>query len=371
MSFLKRFFVFILIIILLCGSFSAQAIGVSARAAVVIDGISGKVLYSVNPNERLSMASTTKIMTALILCEQGDLNRQITVTEEMIRVEGTSMGLCVGLKVTFYDLLYGMLLSSGNDAANAAAVSIGGSMEAFVALMNNKAVAMGLKNTHFNTPSGLDGPTHYTTAYDLAMLTKEALKNEDFAKAAQTKSITLTYGGMKHTLTNHNRLLSTYNGAVGVKTGFTKKSGRCLVSAARKNEGLIIAVTLNDGNDWQDHTAMLDYGFTCLSDEIQSFPSKSYTVSVHGGEKDSISIKSDKVAFRTAKGQIVTAKEYILPFISAPVSVGEEIGYIEYFCGEELVAKQKLTASEQVNALPKAGFIDWFWILFKKLLGYI
>ena len=371
MSFLKSFIALLLSLILFCSSFNAQAIGVSARAAVVIDGISGKVLYSVNPNERLSMASTTKIMTALILCEQGDLTRQITITEEMIRVEGTSMGLTVGVKVTLNDLLYGMLLSSGNDAANATAISVGGSMEGFVALMNRKAIDLGLINTHFDTPSGLDGPTHYTTALDLAMLTKEALKNEDFAKAAKTKSITLSYGGMKHTLNNHNRLLSTYSGAVGVKTGFTKKSGRCLVSAAKRENGLIIAVTLNDGNDWQDHKAMLDYGFTFLSNVSQSFSSESYTVKVHGGEKEYVAAKSNDIAFRTSKGQSVTKNEYILPYISAPVKQGEKLGYIEYYCGKELVAKQTLTSTESVNALPQAGFIDLFWISFKKILKFI
>lgn len=368
---MKRFIAFVISAVLLCGSFSVKALSVSARSAVVIDGISGKVLYSVNQNERLSMASTTKIMTALLLCEQGDLSREITVTEEMIRVEGTSMGLSVGLKVTYRDLLYGMLLASGNDAANAAAVSIGGSMDGFVAMMNRKAVSLGLSNTHFDTPSGLDGPTHYTTAYELALLTKEALNNNDFAAAAQTHSVTLTYGGMKHTLTNHNRLLSTYQGAVGVKTGFTKKAGRCLVSAASRENGLIIAVTLNDGNDWQDHKAMLDYGFTCLNASSDSFPSKSYTVKVYGGEMPSVTAKSDGIAFRTAKGQRVTEKVFIRPFISAPVSEGETLGYIEYYCGEELVAKQTLKSENGINALPKADFFDRFLVSFKKLLKCI
>lgn len=369
---MKRFIALILfVIVLLCGSMSAKAVGVSARAAVVIDGISGKVLYGVNSGERLSMASTTKIMTALLLCEQEDLSREITVTEEMIRVEGTSMGLTVGIKVTLSDLLYGMLLSSGNDAANAAAVAVGGSIEGFVALMNRKAEAMGLNNTHFDTPSGLDGPTHYTTAYDLAVLTKEALKNEAFAKAAQTRSVTLTYGGMKHTLTNHNRLLATYDGAVGVKTGFTKKSGRCLVSAARRDDGLVIAVTLNDGNDWQDHKDMLDYGFACLNESPQSFSSESYTVKVYGGETDNVTVYSDEIAFRPVSRQSVSVKKYIMPFVSAPVSVGEELGYIEYYCGEELVAKQKLVANESVKALPEAKFFDSVLISFRKILKCI
>ena len=222
---MKRFIALVLSAIVLCGSFEVKGLSLSASAAVIMDGISGKVLYEVGGNKRLSMASTTKIMTALLLCEQGDLSKSISVTEEMIRVEGTSMGLTVGQKVTYRDLLYGMLLSSGNDAANAVAVAVGGSAENFVAMMNGKAQELGLINTHFDTPSGLDGDTHYTTAYELALLTKEALKNEDFSAAVSSSEITLNYGGMKHTLINHNRLLKEFDGAVGVKTGFTKKSG--------------------------------------------------------------------------------------------------------------------------------------------------
>lgn len=368
---MKRFIALILSAFLLCGSFSVKGVSVSANAAVVIDGISGKILYSLNSDKRLSMASTTKIMTALLLCEQEDLSRTVTVTEEMIRVEGSSMGLTVGIKVTLRDLLYGMLLSSGNDAANAAAVAVGGSVKNFVALMNKKAEDLGLSNTHFDTPSGLDGPTHYTTAYELALLTNEALKNNDFAAAAQTRSVTLDYGGIKHTLTNHNRLLSTYPDAVGVKTGFTKKSGRCLVSAARRDGGLVIAVTLNDGNDWQDHKAMLDYGFSCLNESPLRFEARSYTVRVLGGAENQVAAKSNEVAFRTAKGQSVEEKIYLRPFISAPVAKGELLGYIEYYCGTELVAKQNITAVQSVEALPEIGLFHKFWISFKKLLNYI
>lgn len=368
---MKRFLVVLITLLLLLRGVYVEGLSVSARAAVVIDGISGKLLYSVNANERLSMASTTKIMTALLLCESGDLNRQITVTDEMIRIEGTSMGLTVGMKVTLYDLLYGMLLSSGNDAANATALSLGGSMDGFVAMMNRKAASLGLKNTHFDTPSGLDGPTHYTTAYELAVLTKEALKNEDFSKAAQTRSITLNYGGVSHTLTNHNRLLSTYDGAVGVKTGFTKKSGRCLVSAAKRDNGLIIAVTLNDGNDWQDHSNMLDYGFSLLSQSSNEFKGKTYNVAVHGGVADTVSASSQTVSFRTAQGENVEEKLYILPFVSAPVSAGEMVGYIEYYCSDELVAKQTLRADREIEALPQAHFWDLLFMTFKNLLEYI
>ena len=206
----------------------------SAKAAVLINGDTGEIIYSYNENEKLPMASTTKIMTALILCETADLSEEITVTADMLKVEGSSMGLLAGDRVTYHDLLYGMMLASGNDAANVTAISIAGSVEKFAKMMNRRAEELGLKNTHFVTPSGLDADGHYTTAYDLALLAAFALKNEDFAKAASSKSAVLNYGNppYRRTLTNHNKLLSSFEGAVGVKTGFTKKSGRCLVSAA-------------------------------------------------------------------------------------------------------------------------------------------
>ena len=348
---LKRIAVFALVFCFFIGGFKTHGLGVSAKSAILIDGISGRVIYCVNERQRLPMASTTKIMTALLLCENGEFDKEITVTPEMIRTEGSSMGLTVGMKLTHRDLLYGMLLTSGNDAANATAVSIGGSIEDFVAMMNDRAEELGLADTHFETPSGLDGETHYTTAYDLAMLTRYALANDEFAKACQTKSITLNYGGTSHTLTNHNRLLSSYEGAVGVKTGFTKKSGRCLVSAARHDNALLIAVTLNDGNDWQDHKAMLDYGFTFICDNPVLFKETNYSISVLGGEKETVTAKSEEISFRTHKESIVTKKEYIYPFVYAPIQKGDTVGYIEYYSGDFLVDRQEIIAQENANAV--------------------
>lgn len=261
-------------IICLCVSFlitinplSASAYNTSAKAAIVIDGTTGEILYSQNCDARLPMASTTKIMTALLLCELGgDLTQTVVTTREMVTVEGSSMGLQVGDTVSYHDLLYGMMLASGNDAANTTAVAIGGSVNKFVAIMNERAKKMGLTNTHFVTPSGLDAEGHYTTAYELAIITKEALKNEKFARAVATAKARLCYGNPPYnrTLTNHNKLLKMYDDVVGVKTGFTKKSGRCLVSAAKKDGKLVIAVTLNDGNDWQDHRHLLDLGLSLI-----------------------------------------------------------------------------------------------------------
>ena len=349
----------------------AEGISLSAKSAVIVDGISGSVLYGKEENTPLAMASTTKIMTALLLCEQGDLNRTVTVTPEMVRVEGTSMGLYVGLQVTYYDLLYGMLLASGNDAANATAIAVGGSIQSFVAMMNAKAKELGLDNTRFATPSGLDGAEHYTTALELALLTRYALKNKDFAAAAGCNGITLEYGGKKHTFVNHNRILREYEGAVGVKTGFTKKAGRCLVTAARKNDGFIIAVTLNDGNDWQDHKAMLDYGFSRLNNQSQRFKENKYYISVLGGEKNKVSAYSNNASFKTVKGQSVTAREYISPYVSAPVKKGEKLGVIEYYCGQEIIEKRYVYSAEDVKAVSCVGAFKRLLVAFLNMLGYI
>ena len=213
----------VLIIIIVSLPITVSALDVSAKAAVVICGDTGEVLFSKSHNERLPMASTTKIMTGLLLCEYGNLDREITVTAEMVRVEGSSMGLLVGDKVTLHDLLYGLMLASGNDAANTIAIVVAGSIGDFAELMNRKAKEIGLKDTNFVTPSGLDDENHYTSAYDLAMLTKYAMQNEDFAKAVGSKSAVLNYGNppYRRTLINHNKLLKSVDGCVGVKTGFT------------------------------------------------------------------------------------------------------------------------------------------------------
>ena len=351
---MKKLIAVILILIML-PVVPVKAIETSAKSAVVMDGISGEILYAKNSDERLSMASTTKIMTALLLCEQGDLEKIVTVTREMVYVEGTSMGLKVGDKVSLNDLLYGMLLSSGNDAANATAIAVGGSIENFVFLMNKKAEELGLNNTHFNTPSGLDGDSHYTTSYDLAKLTLCALNNCDFYKASSTKTKTVKIGDRKVTLSNHNRLLSAYDGAIGVKTGFTKKSGRCLVTAAERDGARVIAVTLNDKNDWKDHTEMLNYGFSRIDNNIV-FNDKEYEIPVFGGEEKTVKITSQKAQFKTVTGKNIEKIEYILPYLYAPVKAGEVIGYIEYKSDGYTVAKQTLYAENDIKAKENESF---------------
>ncbi len=367
---MKRLLSFFILFALLFCNIKANALSVNARAAVLIDAVSGEVIYSLNEQQKLSMASTTKIMTALILSEQENLEKEITVTKEMVMVEGTSMGLTVGTKVSLNALLYGMLLASGNDAANATAIAIGGNIPSFVELMNKRAEELGLKNTHFNTPSGLDGDTHYTTALDLALLTRFALNNENFSAAAKTKSITLRYCGISRTLYNHNKLLTTFEGAIGVKTGFTKKSGRCLVSAAERDCGKVIAVTLNDPDDWNDHKELLEFGLNKLSEEKQTFPEKIYEIEVSGGKEGTVTAKSTSVSFRTYKEKVIK-KEYIMPFVSAPVKKGEEVGYIEYYCGNLMCAKEILRAENDVLANEPAKNFKLIILNFKRMLKLI
>lgn len=220
---------------------------VNAEAAVVMDADSGRLLYAQNPDKRLANASTTKIMTALLTLEQPDQDRYFTVDSDAIQVEGTTMGLQPGDSVTLHQLAAGMLLPSGNDAANAAAVEIAGSEEAFVRLMNQRAAELGLENTQYRNPSGLDAEGHYSSARDLATLAAHALENEDFADIVSKQEIRMAFGNPPYnrSLYTTNKLLERYPYAIGVKTGYTDDAGLCLVTAAEKDGTRLIIVTLN------------------------------------------------------------------------------------------------------------------------------
>ena len=235
-----------------------SAAAVSARKAYVIDGVSGRVLYERSADEKSLIASTTKIMTALIVCEQCNVLDRMRIPKEAVGIEGSSMYLREGEVLTLQELLYGLMLSSGNDAAVALAIYCGGTVEGFAQLMNDKARILGMKNTHFENPNGLDSPGHYSTARDLAILASYAMENPIFAKTVSAKSVKV---GERY-LTNHNKLLWRVEGADGVKTGYTKAAGRILVSSASRDGRRIIAVTIDDPCDWQDHAALLEEGFS-------------------------------------------------------------------------------------------------------------
>lgn len=339
----------------------ADAVSTSAKAAAVINGDTGEIIYAENADERLPMASTTKIMTALLLCENADLNEEITVTADMLKVEGSSMGLLAGDRVTYHDLLYGMMLASGNDAANVTAISIGGSVERFADMMNKKAEELGLKDTHFVTPSGLDADGHYTTAKDLALLAAYALKNGDFAAAAASESAVLNYGNppYRRSLTNHNKMLKLFDGAVGVKTGFTKKSGRCLVSAARKDGKLAIAVTLNDPNDWSDHTNLLEFGLNSIKQTNYSPKISCYNIPVIGSDEEQIEVFIEPYTVNTLETGNISCEVKLPKFVYAPIAKGDILGTVEYKMGDEVIGRVELTALRDISALPqKISFYD-------------
>lgn len=326
---------------------------VSAEGAVLLSATSGRVIAGYNERERLPMASTTKIMTALLLAESGELSKEIVATREMVTVEGSSMGLLEGDRVTYHDLLYGMLLASGNDAANTTAICLGGSVAGFAEQMNARAAELGLADTHFVTPSGLDDPEHYTTAYDLARLAAYAMQNPVFREAASSKTAVLCYGNppYRRTLTNHNKLLSFYDGCIGVKTGFTKKSGRCLVSAAEREGATLIAVTLNDGNDWADHAALLDYGFSLMETRKPS-AALPETVQVAGGTKTAAacSVEEAELTLLPEEFELVEADIYLDPLYFAPVEEGERLGRVEYRVGDRVLATREVRAAESIPA---------------------
>ena len=339
-------------------SYALEAPSVSARCAVVMAADSRELIYAKNEHEQRGMASTTKIMTALLTLESASPQKQVIVTEQMTAVEGTSMGLLPGDKVTYHDLVYGMLLASGNDAANTAAISISGSIPEFAELMNSRAKQIGMQNTSFVTPSGLDDENHYSTAYDMALLACEAIKNPDFLLACSSVQAKLCYGNEPYTryLSNHNKLLKTFDGAVGIKTGFTKKSGRCLVSAAERNGVTLVCVTLNAPDDWQDHKALLEYGFDRVS--VKPLDSELPQLTVYGGESEKVSVELCEpldIASYCSSDRITT-RIIIKPYGIAPLKKGDIAGEVRISVDGEAVKSVPVTVKEDVKATTKEVF---------------
>lgn len=327
----------------------ADNLGISAKSAVLIEAVTGKVLYGKNEKSILPVASTTKIMTTLLCLESGDLDEQFVVNSDAIKVEGSSMGLQEGDLVTKRILCYGMMLPSGNDAANAIAIELGGSFENFSIMMNNKAKEIGMEDTNFVTPSGLHDDKHLSTAYDMALLTREAMKNKDFCDICSEKSVKLQYGNPPYDrwLSNSNKLLKFYDGCTGVKTGFTDEAGRCLVSSAEKDGVRLIAVTLNAPDDWNDHKKMLDYGFSqlkCYKLDSMEVPED---VKVVGSQLDEISIglsETPMIPFCDGEQTNVTCVVLIEPFVYAPVNAGDTVGVVRYYYEGKDICDVNITA---------------------------
>ncbi len=340
----------------------ANALCVSAHSAVLIEAESGEIIYEKDAHSRRGMASTTKIMTALCALERLPLGTVVTVPQAAVGVEGSSVYLKAGEKLTLEALLYAVMLQSANDAAAAVAIAAAGSIEGFAELMNAKAREMGLCDTHFENPHGLDGERHYTTAYELAKIAAQALENEDFARICATVKYTVpaTESAPARVLTNHNRLLRTYDDIVGVKTGFTKKCGRTLVSAARRGDVTLVCVTLNDGNDWQDHRAMLDYGFSLYeSESLAEAGQFSFDLPVVGGTKALVRAENREALSVTLpkKHGEISVKTELPRFIYAGQKTEKPVGKLRFFEGGREIGSLPLYLAEEIPVKEKGkGF---------------
>ncbi|MBQ8350988.1 MAG: D-alanyl-D-alanine carboxypeptidase [Clostridia bacterium] len=315
-----------------------------------------KMVYDKNATRRHPMASTTKIMTALVALERTRPSDEVVVSPKAVGIEGSSIYLKAGEHQTMENLLYALLLESANDAAAAIAIHTAGSIEAFADMMNTHAAELELADTHFTNPHGLSDEQHYTTALDLARIAAAAMENETFYKIVSTKQKTITSsdGTISRSLSNHNRLLRSYADCVGVKTGFTKKSGRCLVSAAERNGMLLIAVTLDAPDDWHDHVAMLDYGFSQYEGRVLSdCLDLSFTMPVVGGTSSEITVSA-----RSAPAVVVeqgspalTMSVELNRFAVAPVRRGDVLGLVRYTQNEKTVATVPLLADHSIEKI--------------------
>ena len=352
---------------------------VSAHAAILVEAESGNTVWARNATERLPMASTTKLMSALTALSLAPRDRVIVVDPQAVGVEGSSVYLSEGEELTLEALLLSLMLESANDAAVAIAIGLCGSVDAFAAQMNELAAAWGLQDTHFTNPHGLDDREHYTTARDLAQIARRVLENEALLKIVSTKKATIPHEGVNDArlLVNHNKLLRTYDGCIGMKTGFTKKSGRCLVSAAERDGVRMIAVTLNAPDDWRDHTSLLDYGFSryrsLLLCEAEALCINSPVV---GGTCDTLRLtNADGVRVTLPSSEQITVREVVeLPrFFYAPITAGEPLGRVVWLAdtdgdGEsEVLGESPLIATSSVEQKDGGhGFLLWLRRLFDR-----
>ena len=330
----------------------------SARKAYVLDAVSGRVLVEKDADSQSLIASTTKIMTALVVCEQCNVLDRMRIPKEAVGIEGSSMYLQEGEVLTVQELLYGLMLRSGNDAAVALAIYCGGTVEGFAELMNDKARNLGLTNTHFVNPNGLDAPGHYSTARDLAVLAAYAMENPIFRQTVSTKSIK---AGERY-LTNHNKLLWRVDGADGVKTGYTKAAGRILVSSATRDSRRIIAVTIDDGDDWNDHAALLNDGFSRFSvRKILSAGDCLGTVAVEGGENRRVELlAAEDFSFSLAQQEMPYTMIPGPGFAYAPVAEGEDAGVAYVLIEGKAIGKVPVVYGQTIEQLPREekGFLE-------------
>lgn len=341
----------ILLIFLLCifKSMPIYAIDISAKSACLISADTGEIIYAKNENEKMSMASTTKIMTGLLAAESGRLFETVTISENAQNQEGSSIYLRSGEKILLEDLLYGLMLNSGNDAAVAIAEHLTGSIETFSEEMTARARQIGAVNTCFKNPSGLEENGHFTTAFELALIGAEAMKNDIFKEVVSTKSKTATSeDGKIFYFTNHNKLLKGYDGANGIKTGFTKAAGRCLVSSAEKNGIRLVAVTLGAPDDWNDHKKMLDYGFSRVRKELAVKKGQILRRIKKDACEYTFSANEDVVI--SAASELKLKLEVCMPkSLPVPISAGEKAGVLRIYNGERLIKEVDIVSNSDIE----------------------
>lgn len=341
---LKRICLILCFVLLIPNVVYANQVTVSASSSVAIDSLSKEILYENNAKSVHSMASTTKIMTCIIACESDRIDDVVTITAEMLDgAIGSLIYLAVGDTITLGDLIKGAMLASGNDAANAIAVYLGGSISGFVSTMNTKAKDIGMINTNFVTPSGLDEKDHHSTAYDMALLASYALENNTFKNICSLKSCEICVNNIKQTIYNHNKLLSYDDNYIGVKTGYTDSSGRCLVSAYKYNDNVIIVVTFNAPDDWNDHKKIIDYVKSKYNHYIENYE---ININVVGSSLTMVKCKADIDLYCLSK---IDYSAYFYPFLYAPIKQGDIVGKLDIICNDKVIMTVDIIAKEDVE----------------------
>lgn len=344
-----------------------------ARAYCVLDADSGRLLLGKQENEKMPMASTTKIMTCILALESGKLEETVTVSDYAAKMPDVQLNICEGEQYLLKDLLYSLMLESHNDTAVAIAEHLGGSVEGFAEMMNEKAKELGCVNTHFVTPNGLDDPAHYTTAKELCMIGAYAIQNKEFLKIISTKSYSFSdlSGKRSFTVNNHDAFLSQYSGAIGIKTGFTGNAGYCFCGAAKQKGTTLVSAVLacgwppNKSYKWSDTKKLMDYGFQGFETKTIPVSTQKIILPVDGGQSHSLSLKrvcEEDVSLPLSRQDQITVTRQLPEKLSAPVRQGDIIGYENYCINGECFLKIPLTASHDIK---KTDYGYWLGQLFR------
>lgn len=365
---------------------SENSLNLNSKSCIVLDRKSKDVLYGKNEKNKVKMASTTKIMTAIVVIENADLNKTVEISKKSASTGGSRLGLKTGDKITINHLLYGLMLCSGNDAAVALAESVAGSISSFANLMNNKAIELGLENTHFETPHGLDSDNHYTTAYELALLTDYALKNSTFSKIVGTKNYTININGSPKNLTNTNELLGNLNGVYGVKTGFTNGANRCLVTSCKRGDMDIICVVLGADTKkfrTQDSIKLIEYVFNTYTYINIENKINEYFYNWISNNKNNFFIEKGisqniELIYSSLENSIIPVKkedinniEFLIDintYLQAPIHENDKIGTINVLLNNSVICHCNILCK---NSITKKGVSSYLLDFFKNYNNYL